>query len=138
MRYAYKVPEEKQIRVIIDSDTACEADDPFAIAHALMSPKLIVRALVAEHFAAPGSMKKSREAIRRLLDAMHREANLLDGEEWPLEAQAPMSEGVRFIIDEALCEDARPLFVLCLGALSNLARAFREAPEIIRRNSFSR
>lgn len=133
MRYAYKVPEEKQIRVIIDSDTACEADDPFAIAHALLSPKLIVRALVAEHFAAPGSMKKSREAIRRLLGAMHREANLLDGEEWPLDAGRPMSEGVRFIIDEALREDARPLFVLCLGALSNLARAFREAPEIIRR-----
>ncbi len=133
MRYEYRVPEEKQIRVIVDSDTACEADDPFAIAHALMSPKLIVRAIVAEHFAAPGSMRLSYEAIQRLLRAMHREANLLPGEEWPLNPGAPTSEGVRFIIDEALREDTRPLFVLCLGALSNLARALREAPEILHR-----
>ena len=86
------IPENKKIRVIIDTDAACEADDPFAIAHALMSPKLIVRALVAEHFAAPGSMKKSREAIRRLLDAMHREANLLDGEE--------CIRGIAYLIDK--------------------------------------
>ena len=32
---------EKIISVIIDTDAACEADDPFAIAHALMSPILI-------------------------------------------------------------------------------------------------
>ena len=42
MKLTYCVPENKKIRVILDSDTACEADDPFAIAHALMSPKLIV------------------------------------------------------------------------------------------------
>ena len=133
MCYEYRVPEEKKVRVIIDSDTACEADDPFAIAHALMSPKLIVRAIVAEHFAEPGSMRRSHEAIRRLLSAMRREENLLEGEEWPLDPDAPMSEGVQFIIDEALREDDRPLFVLCLGALSNLARAMREAPEIVGR-----
>jgi inosine-uridine nucleoside N-ribohydrolase len=129
----FRIPDEKKIRVIIDTDAACEADDPFAIVHALMSPKLIVRAIVAEHFAAPGSMRLSYEAIQRLLRAMHREANLLPGEEWPLNPGAPMSEGVRFIIDEALREDTRPLFVLCLGALSNLARALREAPEILHR-----
>lgn len=37
MGLAYDIPEYKRIRVIIDSDAACEADDPFAIAHALMS-----------------------------------------------------------------------------------------------------
>ena len=26
-----KIPDEKKIRVIIDTDAACEADDPFAI-----------------------------------------------------------------------------------------------------------
>ena len=36
----FEVPEKKKCRVIIDSDTACEADDPFAIAYALLSPKL--------------------------------------------------------------------------------------------------
>ena len=133
MGYAYTVPEDKKIRVIIDSDTACEADDPFAIAQALMSPKLIVRAIVAEHFAAEGSMQKSYDAIHRLVDSMHMDANILHGEPWPLDAGAPASEGVRFIIEEALREDARPLFVLCLGAVTNLVRALREAPEIMDR-----
>lgn len=133
MRYAYDVTEDKKVRVIIDSDTACEADDPFAIAHALMSPKLVVRAVVAEHFARPGSMEKSFEAIHRLARSMRLEPNILRGEEWPLDGGRPASEGVRFIIDEAMREDMRPLFVLCIGALSNLARALREAPEIIGR-----
>ena len=30
----YRIPDEKKIRVIVDTDAACEADDPFAIAHA--------------------------------------------------------------------------------------------------------
>ena len=51
--YLFDVPEKKKCRVIIDSDTACEADDPFAIAYALLSPKLIIRGIVAEHFAQP-------------------------------------------------------------------------------------
>ena len=37
----YRIPDKKKIRVIIDTDAACEADDPFAIAHALMSPIFI-------------------------------------------------------------------------------------------------
>ena len=63
--YLFEVPEKKKCRVIIDSDTACEADDPFAIAYALLSPKLIVRGIVAEHFAQPGSMEKSMTAACR-------------------------------------------------------------------------
>ena len=55
----FDVTDSKRIRVIIDTDTACEADDPFAVAHALMSPKLIVKAIVAEHFREPDSMEKS-------------------------------------------------------------------------------
>ena len=50
-----KIPAEKKIRVIIDTDAACEADDPFAIAQALMSPKLIVKGILAEHFREKGS-----------------------------------------------------------------------------------
>ena len=46
------ISDEKKIRVIIDTDAACEADDPFAIAQAIMSPKLIVKGILAEHFNA--------------------------------------------------------------------------------------
>ena len=36
MPLKYQVPDDKKVRVIVDSDAACEADDPFAIAHALL------------------------------------------------------------------------------------------------------
>ena len=39
----FDIPEYKKIRVIIDADAACEADDPFAIVQALLSPKLIAK-----------------------------------------------------------------------------------------------
>ena len=49
MLCGFDVPDYKKIRVIIDTDAACEADDPFAIVHAILSPKLIVKGIVAEH-----------------------------------------------------------------------------------------
>ena len=39
----FDIPEYKKIRVIIDTDAACEADDPFAIVQALLCPKLIAK-----------------------------------------------------------------------------------------------
>jgi len=59
-----KIPEEKKIRVIIDTDAACEADDPFAIAQALMSPKLIVKGILAEHFREPDSTQRSYDEVK--------------------------------------------------------------------------
>lgn len=126
----YDVPDAKRVRVILDTDAACEADDPFAIAYALMSPKLLVRTIVAEHFARPGSMALSLRAAERVTQAMGSGVPVLPGEEWPLDSAAPASEGVRALIQEARREDERPLFVLCLGALSNAARALRDAPDI--------
>lgn len=131
MSLTYEVLNEKRVRVIVDTDTACEADDPFAIAYALMSPKLMVKAVVAEHFAEEGSMQASYEAILKLTNAMRREdVCVLRGEAWPLDDTRDVSEGVQCIIDEARRADEHPLYVLCLGALSNMARALKEAPDI--------
>lgn len=66
----FDVPQNKKLRVIIDTDAACEADDPFAIAQALMSPKLMVKGILAEHFAAPGSVQKSYDEVCTILNAM--------------------------------------------------------------------
>ena len=79
MGLAYDVPEYKRIRVIIDRDAACEADDPFAIAHALMSKKLEVRAIFAEHFGAFGTVKKSYEEIKTIVSAMKIDVPILMG-----------------------------------------------------------
>ena len=69
--FSYPIPEEKKVRVILDTDCACEADDPYAIVHALLSPKISVTGICAEHFAdrfGPDSMEESYREILHVLD----------------------------------------------------------------------
>ncbi len=134
-----KIPEEKKIRVIIDTDAACEADDPFAIAQALMSPKLIVKGILAEHFREPDSTKRSYDEIKSVLSAMELEVPVFMGQNGPLETDSSVSPAAQFIIDEAnKCAetgegagpDSGPLYILCQGAITNVAMALRTCPEI--------
>ena len=126
----YRIPDEKKIRVIVDTDAACEADDPFAIAHALMSPKLIVKGITAEHFAEEGSTKKSLHEIETILEAMDLSVPVFMGQEGPVGSSEETSPAVDFIIEEALKDDGKPLFVLCQGAITNVAVALRKCPAI--------
>ncbi len=80
----FDIPDYKKVRVIIDTDAACEADDPFAIVHALLSPKLIVRGIAAEHFAVAHSMEDSYEEIRTILHAMDLDVPVFKGQKGPL------------------------------------------------------
>jgi inosine-uridine nucleoside N-ribohydrolase len=131
----YDVPESKKIRVIIDTDAACEADDPFAIAHALMSKKLVVKAIFAEHFAVPGSTKRSYDEIRHVIDVMKMDVPVFMGEEGPITQidGDKISEASQTLIREAAKDDEKPLFVLCLGAMTNVATAIRKSREIARK-----
>lgn len=76
----YHVQEYRKRRVIIDTDAACEADDPFAIAQALMSKMLEVKGICAEHFVAEGSMEQSYEMICRVTEAMGADVPVLRGQ----------------------------------------------------------
>ena len=127
----FEIPDNKKIRVIVDTDAACEADDPFAIVQALLSPKLKVLGIAAEHFNAPASMEKSYDEIRTILDAMELEVPVLRGQQGPLEGDVQISEASRFIIDEAMKSDeGDPLYVLCQGAITNVAMALQSEPGI--------
>ena len=130
MKLGFDVPEYKKVRVIIDTDAACEADDPYAIVQGLLSPKLIVKGIVAEHFNVPGSMDRSFGEIETILDAMDMKVPALHGQNGPLSEDSELSEGAKFIIDEAMRDDEKPLFVLCQGAITNVAMAIKSAPEI--------
>ncbi len=135
MPLAYDVPDYKKLRVIIDTDAACEADDPFAIVHALLSKKLDVRAVFAEQFGTPESTLLSFNEIMTVLDAMDIDVPVFMGEEGRLSELAPseISPAAEFLIDEANRDDTHPLFVLCLGALTNVASAIRACPDIASR-----
>ncbi len=126
--FKFHVQNIKRVRVIVSTDTACEADDPFAITHALLSPKLDVKAIVAEHFMEAGSMERSFEAACTIKKLLCSAVPVLHGQVWPRNGE--LSEGAQCIIDEARRADAHPLFVLCMGAATTMAAALAAAPDI--------
>ena len=52
-QYRFTVPEKKRVRMLISTDAKNEADDQFAIAHHLMTPKFDVRGIIPAHFETP-------------------------------------------------------------------------------------
>ncbi len=137
-RMGMRLPLEKQVRVVISSDVANEADDQFAIVHQLLTPMFDVRGIIAAHFegkaeGAGTSMEQSFQELERLMHAIDMEdVPMLHGCRFPLknEQDAPESEGADFLIREALRDDPRPLYVTGQGALTDIAAALNRRPEI--------
>ncbi len=128
-------------RVLIDTDAKNEADDQFAIVHALLSPTLDVRGLIAAHFGGrrtDRSMEESREEIDLLLNLMKLDGQVvvangaatgIANEETPLD-----SPGAQLIIEESkIASTDDPLYVAFLGPLTDMASAILLDPEIIDR-----
>ncbi len=127
----YPVAEEKILRTVISADTANEADDPFAIAHALLTPVLDIKAIIATHYGIDrhtDSMERSYAKTEKLLSMMHYPGNiLLHGEKAPIRYHEALSEGTVRIVEEALSGD---LLILAFGPLSDIAAALRAEPSI--------
>lgn len=137
----WDIPFATRRRVIINTDAKNEADDQYAVVHGLLSPSLDVRGLIAAHFGFRrgfGSMLESRAEIDLLLDLLKpdEQPRVENGAPMPLPDMAtPVdSAGARLIIEEALREDAGPLYVAFLGPLTDMASALLLAPEIAERD----
>ncbi|MBS01215.1 MAG: nucleoside hydrolase [Gammaproteobacteria bacterium] len=148
-RIAKLQPPEGRVRLVIDTDTYNEIDDQFAIVHALLSPdRLDVEAIYAAPFFAerapkprstgPGDgMEKSYDEIVRVLGLMGRSA---DGrvyrgstEYLPDDATpAPTSDAVEDLIARARSSE-ETLYVMAIGAITNVASAILAAPDIVDR-----
>ncbi|HEU5483999.1 MAG TPA: nucleoside hydrolase [Microlunatus sp.] len=130
-----------QRRVIIDTDAKNEADDQYAIVHALLSPSLDVRGVIPAHFGtwrSDRSMLESRAEVDRLLQLMGLADQVVvaDGAPEPIadEHTAAPSPGARLIIDESrLASDGDRLFVAFLGPLTDMASAILIDPDIVSR-----
>jgi purine nucleosidase len=129
-------------RVIVDTDAKNEADDQFAVVHALLSPTLDVRGLIPAHFGkhrSDRSMAESREEIDLLLRLMGLAGKVAvaDGAAEPIpdEGTAQDSPGARLIIEESRLASADDkLHVAFLGPLTDMASAILLDPEIVHRN----
>ena len=131
-------PSTKKLKILIDSDAANEIDDLYAITLALCYPERFdIVGFVATHFAQRAgveSIKASYDLILELLDKAGFTGT------FPVKmGTSPMqyphtpnnSEGVDFIIDSARsCSSEDPLWVIGIGAATNLAFALLKAPDI--------
>jgi inosine-uridine nucleoside N-ribohydrolase len=133
-------PKDQQINVIIDSDTKNEVDDQWALTLALLSPERFnILGLIGATFAwgGPESIQKSVDELDTLLIL----ANLSD--KIPVFAGAqPLryryepskSEGVDFIIEKAMqASRENPLWIIGLGAATDIASAYLKEPRIAER-----
>jgi purine nucleosidase len=137
MKMPYEVPEAKKIRLIVNTDAKNEADDQFAIAHALLTPQFRIAGFIAAHFGtgrSETSMEDSYAEIENVMRIMklegqagvyHGAPSALADEETPVP-----SEGSGLIISEAMKDDPAPLFVIFLGPLTDLACAYLQEPRI--------
>ncbi|MCI1891093.1 MAG: nucleoside hydrolase [Schleiferilactobacillus harbinensis] len=125
----------RPLRVLICSDAKNEADDQFAIAHALLTPRFAIQGLIAGHFGLSGSVDQSLTEMQHIAALMKRAAQfpIVKGAEAELSTDGRPSAGSRLIIDTARSTDSRPLFVLCMGTLTDVATALRQAPDIASR-----
>ena len=135
--YQFKVPSEKMVRVITNTDAKNEADDQFAIVQTLLSPKFDNVGLIAAHYGIDrdaDSMEKSFHELEIIFDKMGfaKAGMLFHGAPKPLPNKlTPVaSEGAELIIREALKDDPRPLYVTFMGPLTDLASAYLMEPRI--------
>jgi hypothetical protein len=136
-------PPAGPIRMVLDTDTYNEIDDQFALVYALRSPeKLRVEAIYAAPFTndrstGPGDgMEKSYEEILRLLERLHLSpvGFVLRGSTGYLGLKPERSPAALDLVERAMAApDDDPLYVVAIGAITNIASALLIEPEIIRK-----
>ena len=138
--YRFSVPQEKQIRVITNTDAKNEADDQFAVVQTLLSPKFNNVGFIAAHFGSErvsDSMEQSYAELETIMDKMHfkKSGLLYRGATHALRSRKePVdSEGARLIISEAMKDDPTPLYVTFMGPLTDIASALLIEPRIANR-----
>jgi purine nucleosidase len=133
-------PKDGKVNVVVDTDTFNEIDDQFAVVYALLSPeKMNVQAIYAAPYLNNRSespldgMQKSYEEIHRLLDKLDwperdfvykGSTAFLESYDNPLKSDAALD-----LIERAKASEG-PLYVLTLGAPTNVASAILLEPAI--------
>jgi inosine-uridine nucleoside N-ribohydrolase len=129
--------------MVLDTDTYNEIDDQFAVAYSILSPeKLEVEAIYAAPFfnnrssGPQDGMEKSHEEILRLLERLEisSENFVFKGAiEFLPENKIPWrSDAASDLVKRAMRPDNEPLFVVAIGAITNIASAILIDPEIIK------
>ena len=134
-------PPEAKKRVIVNTDAKNEADDQYAIVHAVLTPSFELHGIIPAHYGTRKtlvSLQESHDETIKLLRLMDLEGDVRveDGapRAIPDESTPVDSPGARLIIAEAMRQDERPLYVAFYGPLTDMASALLLKPAIEDRN----
>jgi inosine-uridine nucleoside N-ribohydrolase len=130
-------PSEVKQRVIVNTDAKNEADDQYAIVHAVLTPSFDLHGIIPAHFGtrkSATSMQDSHDETMLLLRMMglEGEVRVEDGAAHaiPDESTPVDSPGARLIIEEAMKDDNRPLHIAFYGPVTDMASALLLEPKI--------
>ncbi|WP_127588397.1 nucleoside hydrolase [Paenibacillus koleovorans] len=136
------LPPTGTVKLVLDTDTFNEIDDQFALVYALLSKdRLHLQAVYAAPFhhgqvsGPKEGMEKSYEEIIRIFDRMgvRSEGVVLRGSErfLPGDGQPVDSAAARDLIARAMAaSELEPLYVVAIGAITNVASALLLEPRI--------
>jgi purine nucleosidase len=141
-RLARLQPPVGRVRMVLDTDTYNEIDDQFALVYSLLSPqRLELEAVYAAPFHNQRStgpedgMHKSYDEILRVLDRLGRspqEFVFRGSTRWLPGPQEPVpSPAVDDLIARSRAQREGPLYVVAIGAITNVASAILSAPDIV-------
>ena len=130
------------VRMVLDTDARNEIDDQFALVHVLLAPE---RARLEAVYAAPfcngrvaspaEGMRESEAEIRRVMGLLpERQVPVLSGSDrWLSDAGVPVSSAAASdLIERARAGDS-PLYVVAIGAPTNVASALLADPGLAER-----
>ena len=134
-------PPSAKVQAVLDTDTYNEIDDQFAVSYALLSPAHIeIEAVYAAPFhndrsrSAGDGMQKSYEEILRILGRLGKKpggfayegsSTFMSGAGKPVDSPA-----ARDLIAKAMQPRQSPLYVLTIGAPTNVSSALLMQPQI--------
>jgi inosine-uridine nucleoside N-ribohydrolase len=139
-----KHPGKRPVRMILDTDTYNEIDDQFALVYSLISPELDVRAVYAAPFKNNRSrgpkegMEKSYEEILRILEKLDKSPDgfaFKGSTSYLTDIKKPeKSPAALDLISRARKSSSEdPLYVVAVGAITNVSNAILIDPTIIDR-----
>lgn len=134
------IPGKRQVTAVLDTDAYNEVDDPFALAYALLSERIDLKAV----FAAPydnarsegpaDGMEKSYREILKILNILHYPDNQMvfrgAMEFMPQKDKPVETEASRRLVEIARSM-SEPLYVLTIGCATNVASALLMDPSLV-------
>lgn len=132
-----------RFRVISDNDYSGDPDGLWQLSHLLLSPDVDVRLVIGSHLREGDPFDSSRRSAdnaaakaREIAAACGRDdVPIVAGSNTalPSDGTAVRSDAVAAIVEEALRDDPRPLYLTCGGGLTEIASAWLVEPRIAQR-----